>query len=48
MKICESKPFCLCIGEVNEWDERCCTGNAVGCRNDLCEACGAKLVEASE
>ena len=42
--ICKSEPFCKCVGHVNEWDECCCTGNVVGCRDDICEACGAPMV----
>lgn len=44
--ICNSQPFCLCAGvvEFNKWDECCCTGGVVGCRTDICEACGAQLV----
>jgi hypothetical protein len=43
-RICESKPFCLCANGPNVWDECCCTGNIVGCREDVCESCGAPLV----
>jgi hypothetical protein len=42
-RVCMSQPFCLCVGEVNEWDECCCTGNIVGCSSKQCEACGAEL-----
>lgn len=42
--ICESKPFCYCVGRPNEWDECCCTGNMVGARKDQCESCGETLV----
>jgi len=42
--ICDSKPFCLCVGKVNPWDECSCTGNTVGCNAEFCESCGAKLV----
>lgn len=24
--VCDSEPFCLCVGEINEWDECDCTG----------------------
>lgn len=44
-RICTSRPFCLCVGKVNEWDECCCTGNIVGCNTQTCESCGATLIE---
>lgn len=40
-RICTSKPFCLCVGEVNDWDECSCTGGVVGCSTNHCESCGA-------
>lgn len=43
--VCDSEPFCLCVGEINEWDECDCTGNIAGCRKDICEACGARLIK---
>lgn len=43
-RICDSQPFCICVGEPNEWDECCCTGNTRGCRTDICENCGAVLI----
>jgi hypothetical protein len=43
--ICDSKPFCLCVGQVNLWDECCCTGNVAGCSTEHCESCGAGLVK---
>lgn len=45
-RICETKPFCLCVGEGDENDkyECCCTGNIVGCPADKCVNCGAALV----
>ena len=43
-RICTSKPFCLCVGKANEWDECCCTGNVVGCSETHCEKCGAALI----
>lgn len=42
--ICDSQPFCLCVGRVNEWDECDCTGGIEGCNDKVCEACGAKLI----
>jgi hypothetical protein len=42
-RICTSKPFCLCVGEENPWDECCCTGNVVGCEGPRCLSCGAPL-----
>lgn len=42
-RICTSKPFCLCVGKPNKWDECSCTGNMVGCSESNCENCGAPL-----
>ncbi len=42
--ICTTKPYCICANGPNVWDECCCTGNMAGCRNDVCEACGATLI----
>lgn len=42
--ICDSQPFCLCVGYVNDGDECCCTGGVVGCNEEHCESCGAALV----
>jgi len=36
--ICTSKPFCLCVGHPNEWDECCCME-----RSRKCENCGAPM-----
>jgi hypothetical protein len=38
--VCGSKPFCLCVGGPNEWDECCC----IFCRGDRCDDCDAKAI----
>jgi len=43
--ICESKPFCLCVGEVNEWDECDCFQDEQPNLFKTCAGCGAQLVE---
>lgn len=43
-RICTSRPFCLCVGHVNDWDECCCTGGVRGCSTERCEACGAAFI----
>lgn len=47
-RICTSQPFCLCVGEVNDWDECACIGNVRQEQPDLfaayfCGNCGAPM-----
>lgn len=42
-RICISRPFCRCVGEINDWDECSCTGGMSGCSETHCERCGAPL-----
>lgn len=42
--ICNSKPFCLCVGHVNDGDECCCSGNVVGVEGQDCIGRGAKMI----
>lgn len=42
-KICESRPFCVCVGHPTAWDECCCfTGPDE--EADVCEGCDAPMV----
>ena len=38
--ICQSEPFCLCVGDVNEWDECDCFAGA----DQRCVSCGAEMI----
>jgi hypothetical protein len=38
-RICTSQPFCLCVGDVNEWDECDCFAGA----NGRCVVCRAPM-----
>jgi hypothetical protein len=41
--ICQSQPFCLCVGRENEWDECCCSGS-VQTSDGRCTGCEAPLI----
>ncbi len=46
--VCDTQPLCLCVGESDDplaAHECECTGNIVGFRKDVCENCGAVMVE---
>lgn len=38
--ICQSEPFCLCVGDVSEWDECDCFAGA----DKRCVSCGAEML----
>ena len=38
--ICQSEPFCRCVGHVNEWDECNCFAGA----DRKCVGCGAQMI----
>lgn len=38
--ICQSEPFCLCAGDVNEWDECNCFAGA----DSRCVSCDAEMI----
>jgi hypothetical protein len=39
-RICDSKPFCVCAGGPNDWDECCCFADPTG---KFCVSCGQAL-----
>jgi hypothetical protein len=41
--ICQSQPFCLCVGHPNEWDECCCSASAQT-KDVRCVGCNAPLI----
>lgn len=43
--ICTSRPFCLCVGEINQWDECDCFGVIARGLFRYCAVCSAQLVE---